>query len=690
LTTETISEDTTVYAGWKFTLNFDTNGGSEVTAETYTETTDVDFSEFTTTKDGYTFNGWYKDKDLTTKLDKETISKDTTVYAGWKFTLNFVTNGGSEVTAKTYTETTDVDFSEFTTTKDGYTFNGWYKDEALTTKLDKETISKDTTVYAGWKFTLNFVTNGGSEVTAKTYTETTDVDFSEFTTTKDGYTFNGWYKDEALTTKLDKETISKDTTVYAGWDEIKPSTVTLTMVYDPLWHDYHDLGLGDTADVTREFKVGDTVDMEEVGPGYKWDRESGVEATRITQPFVITEDTTVYAEAKNTGSAGDNEKTVTLTLVYDPLWKYTGGDMPDKTYTYKVGTVVDVNDVDGSYDWYEEAGNKDTLITSPFTMNEDKTIYAGEKKSSEIFLEYNALTGHMSEALGGDTFYKRMFDKPEAGKTITVDLTDTTYIPTREGYVFTGWYHMGIVDKYGDTLELSENTCIYAGWADAVTLTLVYDLKDTSKNVEMQFATGTEVDISTLVIPGHEDENPISWSTVYDDPTTIVKNLTMDTDKTIYAVPTAQSGNVSSFKLTFESNGGSTIEEEKFTTATEVNFEADKYKPTREGYTFTGWYEEASLQTKLTTATISEDTTVYAGWEEDAATPTPTPTPTQTATPSPSPTTTITTTTTTTTTTTKTNIKTGDESNLALWVALLLLSGVGEIVIVSSRKKRSE
>ena len=43
------------------------------------------------------------------------------------------------------------------------------------------------------------------------------------------------------------------------------------------------------------------------------------------------------------------------------------------------------------------------------------------------------------------------------------------------------------------------------------------------------------------------------------------------------------------------------------------------YTPAREGYTFTGWYLEPELKTKVTFLWLEKDVAVYAGWEPDGS-----------------------------------------------------------------------
>ena len=87
--------DTTIYAHWtstgggggggtpRYTVSFETNGGSKVSSKTVTRNTAV--SEPTApTKDGYTFDGWYSDKALKTAYDfSAKVTKSFTLYAKW-------------------------------------------------------------------------------------------------------------------------------------------------------------------------------------------------------------------------------------------------------------------------------------------------------------------------------------------------------------------------------------------------------------------------------------------------------------------------------------------------------------------------------------------------------------------------------------------------------------------------------
>ena len=65
------------------TLSFDTNGGSTIAAVSKTSGSVVSLASYTTTRDGYTFDGWYSDAALTNKVTSVTLTANTTVYAKW-------------------------------------------------------------------------------------------------------------------------------------------------------------------------------------------------------------------------------------------------------------------------------------------------------------------------------------------------------------------------------------------------------------------------------------------------------------------------------------------------------------------------------------------------------------------------------------------------------------------------------
>ncbi len=89
------------------------------------------------------------------------------------------------------------------------------------------------------------------------------------------------------------------------------------------------------------------------------------------------------------------------------------------------------------------------------------------------------------------------------------------------------------------------------------------------------------------------------------------------------------------FSVTFNSNGGSTVEKSSIQSGLKVTKPTD---PTREGYTFGGWYKDSAFATAwdFDKDMVTADTTLYAKWI-DTSTGAPTPVPPQAEAPATTP-----------------------------------------------------
>ena len=141
----TKNEALTLYPVWntnKYTITFDTNGGSEIAPITQDYGTEITAPDNPTRK-GYTFKGW--DKEIPETMPAENI----TVKAQWEinqYTIAFDTNGGSEIAPITQDYGTEITAPDNPTRK-GYTFKGWDKEIPETMPAENITIT------ARWKDT---------------------------------------------------------------------------------------------------------------------------------------------------------------------------------------------------------------------------------------------------------------------------------------------------------------------------------------------------------------------------------------------------------------------------------------------------------------------------------------------------------------------------------------------------------
>lgn len=227
--TSLVKTNTTLYAKWithSYTVNFQTNGGTLVAAQTIAHDEKVVFPA-TPSRTGYTLEGWYTDSELTTAWNFNTnlVQENMTLYAKWTvntYTVSFQTNGGTEVDTQTVAFENKVSLP-VAPIKAEHSFEGWYTDSGLTAawNFDYNVVLKNMTLYAKWTlntYLVNFQSNGGSNVESQQITYdgrvTSPVDPS-----KVGYIFDGWYTNATLTTpwSFSNDLVKESMTLYAKW-----------------------------------------------------------------------------------------------------------------------------------------------------------------------------------------------------------------------------------------------------------------------------------------------------------------------------------------------------------------------------------------------------------------------------------------------------------------------------------------
>ena len=241
-----------LYAGWtvnQYTITFDTNGGSEIAPITQDYGTEITAPDNPTRK-GYTFKGW--DKEIPETMPAENI----TVKAQWEinqYTITFDTNGGSEIASITQDYGTKITAPADPTRK-GYTFKGWDKEIPETMPAD------NITVKAQWEinqYTITFDTNGGNEIDSITQDYGTAITAPADPTRK-GYTFKGW--DKEIPETMPAENI----TVKAQW-EINQYTIA-----------FDTNGGSEIAPITQDYGTAITAPDNPTRKGYTfkgWDKE---------------------------------------------------------------------------------------------------------------------------------------------------------------------------------------------------------------------------------------------------------------------------------------------------------------------------------------------------------------------------------------------------------------------------------
>ena len=209
-------------------------------------------------KAGYTFGGWYTDKDVwKDRLTEDSfagraLTENLDVYARYirneepsaaEYTISFYIDGALADTVRTSgNETLDLPAAPG---KDGYTFAGWFFDngtwrnELTADTYSEKPLTGDVSVYAFYEkteepvlpqeYTVFFDVDNGTPVAAVT---TSRIE-KQPQTTREGYTFEGWYTDKNFTEKVTfPYEVTRAQTLYAKWTQNIPAGITFTVDAD--------------------------------------------------------------------------------------------------------------------------------------------------------------------------------------------------------------------------------------------------------------------------------------------------------------------------------------------------------------------------------------------------------------------------------------------------------------------------
>ncbi len=398
--------------------------------------------------------------------------------------------------------------------------------------------------------------------------------------TRDGYRFIGWYTDSDCTDgneyRFDTHVVT-DIELYAKW--IRQYTVTFVTATIEGATDVPSVNPITADEGTLIENPGE---VEYVGyhiVGW-YTAPDFSEASRVVYPFELDHDYRLYAKWELN----------TYTVTFD--WQHAGAITTD---TVNHGDAVSKPDDEdapeyeghGVYGWYIDPQctteyNFDTPVTSGIT------IYARWKSLWTV--TFNTQGGSLPDPV-------TVFD----GETIA-EPDD----PERTGYTFIGWY----VDPectnpfdFGSTI--GKNYELYAKWEiNKYSVTFISNGGSPVAPQTVEYnSTVSEPQEPTL-----EGYTFVGWYT--DEGLTEEYNFATPVvdDVTLYAKWV--------HRITFVLGGG------------EPNIDIDvphggtaaapQQDPSREGYRFTGWYEDPSCTKPFSfDVTIETNYTLYAGWEEE-------------------------------------------------------------------------
>ena len=577
----------------------------------------------------------------------ENVPVDNNVYVkGQSYTVDSKYTQNTQVTTKdTYGNVTGI-----------YSFSGW--DTADGTMGDS-----DLTIEGSWKYegqqvathhviynwgtnnippNVNLPTDGNSYVKGQSYTvdttytnQTKIYEEDEYDNIIGVYTFSGWTDagngkmgdNDAMITgewHYNAVEVAKHGITYT-WSGDVPETVTLPT-------DSNTYVKGQPYEVDKTFTAGHTINVTD-----KYNNVIGI----YTFSGWDTAD----------GTMGENDLTISGT------WRYEGQQVATHKITYDWGTENIPADVTLPVDETPYVNGEPYKVDDTFTAGQtiNETDAHGNIIGIYTFSGWNApnngvmgdsditITGRWTYEGQQIATHKITYDwgteNVPAGETLPVD--ETLYVknqPYKVDKTFTKGYEIKITDDHNNLIGVyvfsgwdtedgkmgDEDITIKGSWKyDNITpetFTLDYDANGGEGT--MTDSASPYVNNSQATVLDNEFTRSnyrfTGWNTKADGTGDSYKAgdvIKMTANMTLYAQWKHKGGGGSGDKkvtLHYESNGGTTYKDERYTYGTTVKLDKT---PLREGHTFTGWYADKELTKKITSITMKGDKTVYAGWE---------------------------------------------------------------------------
>ena len=465
-----VTELTVQWTAPTYAVTLHTNGGTinsgNVTGYTYGVGATLPTAD-DMTYTGYTFKGWYDNEGLTgspvTAIgDTETGNKE--YWAKWEanaYTVTLNTNGGTinngNVTEYTYgvgaTLPTDV-------TRTGYTFKGWYDNENLTGSpvtaiSNTETGNKE--YWAKWEINQYTITvkpeNGKADITI---TQDYGTPITAPTLTREGYQFNGW--DKAFPTTMPAENL----TITAQWRDIAVPTGEIKIAENGWKSFFNTITFGlffkDTqmVTVTAADNSGEAVKIEYLlsDKALTESELAGMTFTAYSAPFSINPDNEYVIYAKLTDTSGNVAYINTNGIVLDATVPVISGIENGKTYCAAQTITVDEKyigtvKVNGTEVILDENGQ---FILSP--ASGEQTIVVTDKAGNETRVTVTVNDGHTYEwqSENGQYWQKCKFCNHETAKKDipTINISGSDKVCRTQDYKFSFTLPEGATDAaYG-------------------------------------------------------------------------------------------------------------------------------------------------------------------------------------------------------------------------------------------------
>lgn len=201
-----------------------------------------------------------------------------------------------------------------------------------------------------------------------------------------------------------------------------------------------------------------------------------------------------------------------------------------------------------------------------------------------------------------------------------VNLSTTTRKPTEEvEYEFLGWYYDKELTQKVTSTIFNKDLTLYAGWKEIKEYSVYLYTKDYTSYTEIKVKRGDKLSNYLNAIDDLNLDEIEGW--YLDSRCTNKFDLNSAINEIVILYPKIKEINVEieTIKVSFETNGGTTIDPQYVEKGSKVEIPSKVEKAGRWStfYKFVGWYTDSNLTREFNfDSAIEEDLTLYAKWEE--------------------------------------------------------------------------
>ena len=508
------------------------------------------------------FKGWYTDKKYTNKYNFEnSVTKDIILYgkveeSTKKYTVQYI-DEGKIIKEEELEEGSIINAPEVT--KEGYTFKGWYEGEE---KYDVyEPITRNLILESKYeinKYKVRFINEDESVLQEETLDYGSTPTYKKETPTKK--------RTEEYTYEFDKW--SPEITKVTGNQEYKATYKATknkyTVTYINEGKEYHK----ETALYGNTIKNVENPTKE----GYTFIGWYDINDKKVNHPITVTKNMTLYSkyEINSYKVSYYNEG---VKYIEDQKINYGENALKPNTDPSKIGYTFKYWSLKENGEKYEFSTKitKDIALYAVYEINKYTVTYINEGK------EYHKET-------------------TEYGSVVT-----SIQNPTKEGYTFIGWYDIND-KKVNHPITVTKNMTLYSKYE-------INSYKVSYYNEGVKYIEDQKINYGENALKPNTDPSKIGYTFKYwsikENGEEYEFSTKITEDITLYAVY-----EINKYTVTYINEG------------TEYHKETAEYgsvvisiqDPTKEGYTFIGWYNENNE--KVThPITVTENITLHSKYE---------------------------------------------------------------------------